>query len=396
MSLADTSRAIGAATDMLATQLAARTALNVTIGHPQPSGSPTNPRLNLFLFESALDPSMRSMSPDPARPAPLWMVLRFLVTAFDEHGASDSADAHRNLGLGLRALQQLSHLPIEDAGPADAAALRPNPEPLKITFLDAPSEMLGRVMQGSDETYRYSMAFELRPIMIATGEPSSPALLVGVDYTAPPADRIIGTDGIHLDVVPGLAPLLTRRLPAAVAIGDTLALFGEGLAAGMVARLGSIDLPLAGADSGMTALIDGALVDGDVISAGPHPLAVVRLLSGGRRRSSNLLEVRLLPTVDSVGSAAFTADDGSTSAHPLRKGTFEIDGTLLSTELDDVMVALYADGSIAASTDQVVALPGPAQTRMRASVAGVPPGSYRVIVRINGSQALNSPLLEVT
>jgi len=46
---------------------------------------------------------------------------------------------------------------------------------MKITFDNATTELLSKVMQGTDEKYRFSAAFEVRPVMIAGTTPPSPA-----------------------------------------------------------------------------------------------------------------------------------------------------------------------------------------------------------------------------
>src|SRR5437879_2840679 len=113
MTLAKTGGAIAAVTQTLRERLTAflGSAVNrVTVGRPEPPSSAGESRLNLFLYEIHLDEHLRNESLDEGQPPPLWLVLRYLMTAFDEGGDSDSTDAHEILGEGMRALDALNYL----------------------------------------------------------------------------------------------------------------------------------------------------------------------------------------------------------------------------------------------------------------------------------------------
>jgi hypothetical protein len=45
-------------------------------------------------------------------------------------------------------------------------ALNDSPDMLKITFEGASTELLSKLMQGGDEKYRCSVAFQVRPVMM--------------------------------------------------------------------------------------------------------------------------------------------------------------------------------------------------------------------------------------
>jgi hypothetical protein len=190
MALTNTGRAIGKITALLCEQLNARTGLTVVPGRPEPKqDDAVGERLNIFLYEASFDPLLKNTPLADGHPVPLWLVLKYLLTAFDKDGDSDSIQAHEDMGQGLRALQEIAFLHLDDiefVDPEIPGALQDNPEMLKITFDDASSELLARVMQGSEEKYRFSMAFQVRPVMIASDDLPSYALLVGVDYTQTP------------------------------------------------------------------------------------------------------------------------------------------------------------------------------------------------------------------
>ena len=388
MPLADSSRAIGAVTGLLTQRIELLTGHNVTVGRPEPpsaNGGITNPRLNLFLYEAVFDPNLRNTPLDEGQDAPLWLVVRYVMTPFDDEGESDTADAYRVLGDGLRALQSLALLPVAGLQPEDQAALDPNPQQLRLTFNEAPSSLLSSLMQGTDEKYRFSMCFEVRPLMIAPAAPAAYSLLIGVDYTgAPGAEAANG--GVGLSVEPTLGPVIDRVTPSSFKAGDPpVRIDGTDLdIGGLAVQLGPVLLPLT-LDAARNAVFDPtkAALSGTAISASSHPLTVVRTLSTGRRRSSNIAVVNLLPE---LGAAAFD------------QGEIDLQGFHLGTADDDVVVGLYRNGATVRSYDDVVDAAGapPAQTHRRVKLAppALPGGAYRVVLRVNGQQARQSP--EVT
>jgi hypothetical protein len=118
------------------------------------------PRLVLFLYESQFDATLRNYPLDEGQPPPLWLVLKFLMTAFDFTGDSDSHDALEVMGQGLSALQRNSFLSLaNETNPNIIAPLADNPEDLKITFDEANSDLLSKLVSGADEKYRYAVGF---------------------------------------------------------------------------------------------------------------------------------------------------------------------------------------------------------------------------------------------
>src|SRR5678816_1687397 len=102
MAAADTSRAIGAVTRLLRDHLIRR-GIEVSVGKPEAAAQDATPdaKLNLFLYEVGFDPFLRNVELRPADPPPLWLILKYLLTAFDAGEDSDSADAHELLGRGI-------------------------------------------------------------------------------------------------------------------------------------------------------------------------------------------------------------------------------------------------------------------------------------------------------
>jgi hypothetical protein len=412
VALVDSGRAIGAVTRLLQERL--QTALislsapmvpinDVTIGHPEPdSNTSARRRLNLFLYEVEFDGHLMNVVLDEGQPAPVWLVLHYLLTAFDQGGQSDTVEAHDILGEAVGALQGLNFFPLEGL-PALTVVnpLDDNPDRLKLTFDEASSELISKLTQGSEEHYRCSVAFQVRPVMIAPAEPPSYSLLVGVDYTS---GTIPGEDAVHVPVLPSMGPSITSIDPAEFAAGADVTVEGSDLhLSGLAVTLGGVELPVTSQRTDRLTFRAGQdLEDGDRISAGSHPLAVTQLMSTGRRRTSNMLVGGLLPRlVDAVGSGVVRIRPGDPTS-PVR-GLITITGFLLGTGEDDVYAALYrASGVVQVFDDfeRPAPAPGvPRQAELRLNIPAakaVPPGEYRLILRVNGRQARTSPLVVLT
>ncbi len=401
MPLADTAKAIGVVTELLKDRLTNRSGLPVTAEHIEAAATTNGKKLNLFLYEALFDPNLKNVSLDQGQPPPLWLVLKYLLTAFDDSGESDTSQAHGYLGEGVRALQELSFLPLANLPGSAIDALTDNPEPLKITFDETPSDLLSRVMQGSNERYRLSLGFQVRPVMIVTREIPTHSLLVGVDYTKDPNEEI-GEDGIQIPVVPSMGPRLTEVTPSKIEtdpnpqLQSVLTLSGSDLnLSGLAVKLGPEELAItAQQPNNLRCRVDGDIAEGRTVSAGSHPLSVVQTLPTGRRRSSNLLIASLLPKLI---EAKFTAS--STSGE---RGTITLEGVLLGREEDDILVAFYQNGEVVRTFDEIKAVPpaqatDPEQTRLELTLKtdDIQPGKYRVILRVNGQQAKASPEVDI-
>ena len=412
MALADSPRAIGAVTQLLRDRISAKTSLTVSVGRPEP-GTLAGDRLNLFLYEAVFDPSLKNVALDDGQPAPLWLVLKYLMTAFDSTKESDTIDSLAHLGSGIRALQELSYLQLTPPlAPAVINPLKDNPEDLKITLDEASSELLSKVMQGSDEKYRFSIAFQVRPVMIATEEPPSYSLLVGVDYTTTPDPTVIGEQGIQNLVIPSLGPVITDISPVSFEVDDTVTIYGTDLhLADLSVLLGPIELPptMQKPDE-LKFVVRRDVATSSAISAGSHPVSVRLALPGGKRRQSNLLVGNLLPKLgDPPGVPAVTVGPvNTTGAPPMAFADIDLQGLLLGKDADDVFLALYKDGrtvklfDVFTNIPPVPPPPPPAsellQSGKRLSMTAadaVPPGDYLAILRVNGQQAKNSPVVRL-
>jgi len=369
--LASSRNAIGAVGELLRTQLATRTsATNITVGRVEAAASSDGPKLNLFLYQVDVDGHLRNHPLDPGQKPPLWLVLRYLLTAFDLNRDSDSIAAHELLGEGVLALEEMNFQR------PSAVQLADNPEPLKISFDEGNTDLLSRIMQGTDERYRLSTAFQIRPILIAPSDPPSYAPLV--QTVGPPGD-----EGVI--VIPSMGPIITELEPLAFDAGATLTVHGIGLdSATQFVCLGNTRFPVAAAPDGTVQTVIPA---DTALSPGSYPVTAARELPSGRLFSSNALTGTLRPTLASAAPVLpLTAEGGGTFS-----GDLTLTGNRLGGPLDGIFVAFWRDGAVALMLE---ATGSAAQTGLTVTVPAaqaLPAGTYAIILRINGAQALATP-----
>jgi hypothetical protein len=372
MALLDSQEAIGAVSELLRTRVSARlNSLNVLVGRPELAATAGNGRkLNLFLYRIAFDPHLRNEPLDRGQEPPLWVVLHYLLTAFDDAKESDSVDAHRLLGRGMAALQEMNVVMPQ------VPALARNPEPLKITFDDADVELLSKLMQGTDEKYRISAAFQVRPVMIAPDSPASYAPLV--KSVGPPA-----TPGV--EVLPNLGPRLLALAPERFAAPATLTLTGLDLGGVDQLTFGPLSLPPTVAPDGtVTATLPAAAA----LSAGAYPVAVSRLLASGHRLGSDPLLAHLLPKLATAVPGALAA---VSATDPRLHGPLSLTGERLGGPDDSIFVAFYGGGALRLALEAVGTA---AQTGLTVTVPlekALAPGPYLILLRVNGEQADDAP-----
>jgi hypothetical protein len=243
-------------------------------------------------------------------------------------------------------------------------------------------------MQGSEEKYRLSIGFQVRPVMIVPGDLPAYNLLVGVDYSTDPPTEV-GEDGVIIPVIPSLGPVIEQVEPERFEPGATLTLYGNDLhLAGLSVRLGEAVLGVTSQrPDRLTCLVNGAIPGGTVVSAGSLPLSVAMDLPGGKTRSSNLLAGALQPVLQSVSTAGLHPFNGKIA------GNLILNGLLLGSSSDDIFVALHQNGQVAAVFDNpfTFTIDQTSLTLTIPDTSAVPAGTYRVILRVNGQQARFSP-----
>jgi hypothetical protein len=368
MPLALTREAVGAVAELLRTELTNRTsAVTVDVGRPESAAGTAGPKFNLFLYQLDFDGHLRNRALDRGQTPPLWLVLRYLLTSFDTVGDSDTIDAQRLLGEGLLALQSLNFIQ------PNTAPLLDNPEPLKITFEPTEAELLSKIMQGNNERYRMSVGFQVRPLMLAFTSPASQAPLV--QSVGP-----LATPGVI--VIPSLGPVVDLLEPDRFEAGAQITITGRDLGGDQQEVLfeSTVVIPEEVRQDRVVATVP------NTISAGTYLIRVARVLPSGRRFSSNPALGHLVPTV----TAANVPNPLSNSGANLF-GLLQVTGERLGGPDDSIFVSFYADGVVALTMEA----PGTAaQTSLDVDVLlenAIPPGTYLIIVRVNGEQATNSP-----
>jgi hypothetical protein len=394
MALSDTGIAIGSVSRLMKDTLT--NALTnvppspvVSISRPEPGSSGVvghGARLNLFLYEVQIDASLRNVPLTQGRPSPLWLVLRYLLTAFDANGDSDTSDAHDVLGLGMQVL-----LGMNESGALDSLtdkSLTDNPQSLKVTFDEGAPDLLSRLMQGPDDRYRMSVPFQIRPVLVATTDPPSSMQLVGVNYLT---DTTIGLSGVRNVVLPSLGPFLETVTPAQVQPGDVLTVTGTGLGAeGIVVRFGGLELPVTMQQSGTVRCVVGnAALDPTQISAGTQSVSVAQIIAVGKSLSSNTLSATLVPVLTGIAASGLAAVSGS---DPNVFGVLKLTGQFLGRQSDYVEVGLLNSSGVAVVIDRLdpsftIPADQSAQQVIMKSNEAVPPGMYTAVVRVNGAQA---------
>ncbi len=384
MSLAASSEAIGAVSDLLKVQLAARTGVSaVAVGRPEDASKAalSGASFNLFLYRVAIDGSLRNRPLDVGQAPPVWLVLHYLLTAFD--GAdSDTINAHKLLSRGMLALNAMSVLRPDPAN----AILASNPDPLRLSFDEADVETLSKIMQGSDEKYRLSAAFQIRPVMLAsTDAPPAYALPVKtIGLPLPPPQMYQGAS-----VLPGMGAQLSALEPERFSAGQTIIVRGTDLAGYDQIIIGATSYPATVLpDASLSATIALA----DPIAAASYPLCVARTLPDGHTLRSNALSAHLVPLLTSVGlGGPLTNVMGALS------GSFIVHGSQLGGPDGSIYAALYLHGKA-----QLLLEPqaGGSATTLTFVVSDrqalAPDPGYRVILRVNGEQAQESPVLSWT
>lgn len=365
MPLSSTHEAIGAVSEAIRSQLELRTSLLVTVSRPEVAADGNAvPKLNLFLYQVDFDPHLKNHSLDDGQPPPLWLVLRYLITAYDRGHDSDTVEAHRLLARGLANLQEMNFLS------PTVPALIDNTEPLKLTFDNADVDLLSKVMQGSEEKYRISAAFQVRPVLIAPDVPPSYAPLV-LSVGPPSAQGVI--------VLPSMGPNLKQIIPLRFEVGATVEFSGDNINSGIeTAYIGSMELPVIAARDGAVRV---NVPNTPTISAGFHPAVVARRLVSGRQQTSNPQFVTLLPTLITAVHGALTANG------PNLFGNVTMTGERLGGPDDMIFVAFYRDGNVVLNLEVTGSV---AQTSLLVSVSSanaLPPGTYYLILRVNGAQA---------
>lgn len=413
MALTDTYMAISAVTDTLKDRISTfSNTPDVTVGRPDESKGAIagDAHINLFLYEIHLDEHLKNTPLNECEKPPLWLVLKYLVTAFNGNEKSNDIVAHKYLGAAMRAVSREGLLKINGLTGDNLKALSPNPEELHVTFDDAPSDLLTKLMQGTDEKLRLSFCFQVRPVMIAAAEPGDYSLLVGIDYTKPPTK--LAEPYVGLDVIPAMRARIDEISPVGFEVGEEVTIRGSDLhLSNLSVMLGAAELPVTMQQPDeLKFKVDNSIIETSGLSAGSYPITVAQTLAGtGKRRRSNALIGNLVPTIRLVEINGRVAPTINVGPPRTAFATINLTGQLLGLDTDDTILAFYRDGQVIKMFDLFAPVsppppagppppppqPQPTRQLIMASQDAVPVGDYNMILIVNGQQAPQSPVLRL-
>lgn len=398
MALVHTSKAIGAVSKALKERIENVSDATVTIGRPDQVGG-TFPILNLFLYEIQYEPSLKNIPLNEGEKPPIWMVLKYLLTAYEDTDLSDSAKAQEFLGEALRILHQDNLLKLDGLTGTIAEALDSNPSDLYLTMDESSHDLLAKLMQGPDEKLRLSVCFQVRPVMIAPADPPQYSLLVGVDYTKPPVSLTPAPVG--MDVIPSMGAFIETISPTGFEVGEEVTIRGTDMhLSNMVVKLGPLELPITmQRPDELRFKVDPAMIAASGISAGSHPVTLVQSFLGtGKKRSSNAVIANLVPTLNSA-TIVGVVQPGTPPPPDTAFATIDLEGLLLGKETDDAVLAFYRNGVVFKLFDVFdPVLPPDPQTKKRLVMVdqdSVDEGDYLMILKVNGQQAPQSPVVHL-
>ncbi len=392
MALTDTKDAIGAVSLALKARIDHFSGIYTTIGHPSVT-STTTPYFNLFLYEISFDPHLKNRALNEGEKPPLWLVLKYLLTAFHTATDSDSENAHLHMGTALRALYTDDLLDLDGlAASSKPEALQPNPSPLHVTFDEAPSDLIAKLMQGPDDKFRLSACFQIRPVMIAASEPGEFPQLVGIDYREPPVE--LSDPYVKVDVIPSMGAQIDTISPSGFELEEEVTLMGTNMhLADICVMLGPVELPVSMQRPDQLRLkVDPTFIGISNISAGSHPVVVVQKLAGtGKIRKSNAVIGNLVPTLDTVTVAGPSTHVGPPAYDYFN---FTLTGKMLGGDTDDTILAFSTGGEVIGMLDSFTAAPpSPPPGQLSRHLVlnaneNIPDGEYFVILMVNGQQAI--------
>lgn len=338
-----------------------------------------DPRVNVFLYQAAIDGALRNTPPvnvvpgETGRPA-LPLILHYLITPYAPD--ADDVQAHRLLGGALQALQ--SHPVLTGTDLADAAPysdIAHQVESVRVCWQPLDDKDIFSLWSVFQAPYRVSAAFELRVVLIdstVAGRVPLPVLRRGADGRGPVVEASLGYPEITAVVPPLGQP---TALP-----GDAVRVLGSGLAAAAVTvllRLPALPGPLQVKPDNAT--------DGEVrftvpvdAPAGFGTVALSLTAPGISDRLSDEFPLGIGPEITSplpatVAAAAHPVTLALTCRPPVRPGQ---------------RVALLIGGT---------PVPAPPVTAMTSSltfrVGPLPRGTYPLRLRVDG---VDSRLIDLT
>jgi hypothetical protein len=238
--------------------------------------------------------------------------------------------------------------------------------------------------------------------------------VVGIDHTQTPPEVLEEEEkGVHIDVIPSMGPVVSKVFPLTFELNETVTLQGSSLGqAGLSIRLGPVELgATAQQPDKLQFKVDKQTAESNLISAGSHPLQVVKTLAYGRTRASDIQAVSLLPELDNASPVTSSSDPSLTSLNlqdpdpgegvsgKVITGDVKLEGKLLGTGTDDIIVYFYRSDKVETFIDGIVPKkPSGNQTQWYLEITKdhlILPGTYRLFLVVNGQQARKSSVVKL-
>lgn len=356
-------------------------------------------KMYLLLYEIEFDPSLKNVLLDQEQPAPIWLVLKYLLTAYGSEVASEKYKPFENIGKAIQTLQRLNFL--NPSTLTSYQALKHNPEPLKITFDRVPLELISRIFGVANEKHQCSVCFQIRPVMITLDSMPSHSLRVGADYMK---GKNIGNNGALLSVENLGIPVIEEikciegkngeeeevddpRIEFDIDSKKVLIIGSKLDTPHLYVRLDSRDFPVSSPPRSFARL--EWTVDVGEVSAGSYLLCLVeKKIENDTEIVKSVSNVKIIHFVPYLNDAE------------VRKDKIILSGKLLGREGDAVTVAFYKEGE-GREKGRIVEFYNDFKEHdyssdQRKLTIRHPKildiyGTYRLILRVNNQQARKNP-----
>jgi hypothetical protein len=335
----------------------------------QNSGHPVE--LNLFLYQAAVDGSLRNQPPRTLVPGesgepPLPLVLHYLLTPYIKGGDDVDVTAHHLLGLAVQTLNDhpvLTRTELADIAPYSNVA--DQVERIRISWQQLEEKDIFSLWSIFSSPYRLSVAFEVRAVLIDSRRDSRtplPVLTRGVNDRGPEANANVDSP------FPELSAAIPPNAQPSARIGDAVTLRGANLGASAVRVL--LDHPQLTAPipvtPSSTSSTEVTFTVPNTLPAGAVSVALGLTATGLPETLTNAVALPLAPkiTTSLPISVAGTAGITITCDPPVRPG-------------QQAQLLLAEHG--------VAAQPFAAATgSLTFALINVPPGAYLTRLRIDG------------